>query len=59
MPQIGPSIATGLGSLTNFAVDEPARLGELRARWEAWSAGMLPVPEESVQVTVDLSKMLW
>jgi arylsulfatase A-like enzyme len=44
---------------TNFAADEPARLDELRSRWEAWSAGMLPVPEESAQVTVNLSRMLW
>ena len=44
---------------TNFAAEEPGRLDALRAQWESWSAGMLPVPDESAQVTVNLSKMLW
>jgi arylsulfatase A-like enzyme len=44
---------------TSFAAEEPERLARLRAEWEAWEAGMLPVPEESALVTVDLNKMLW
>lgn len=44
---------------TNFAAAQPDRLADLRAQWTQWAAGMLPMPEESALVTVDLSRMLW
>ena len=44
---------------TNFAAAQPEKLADLKAQWERWAAGMLPMPEESALVTVDLSRMLW
>ena len=38
---------------------QPELLAELRALWEAWERGMLPLPERAVLPVSNLSEMLW
>ena len=44
---------------TDFARQHPALLDELRAAWEAWNEGMLPVPAELTPPLSRLTEMLW
>ena len=37
----------------------PDLLAELRAQWEAWDSGMLPLPTDAVAPVSNLSEMLW
>ncbi len=43
----------------DLARKHPGLLDELRARWEAWDRGMLPIPADFVLPALDLSGMLW
>jgi hypothetical protein len=38
---------------------QPDLLAELRALWEDWDRGMLPLPTEAVVPVSNLSAMLW
>jgi arylsulfatase A-like enzyme len=44
---------------TNFAKSYPDRMAEMKALWQAWNDGMLPIPKTTAPIYSNLSDMLW